>query len=51
MELFKHFDVNGDVNIDKGELAQIFRAYGTTYTPQQLNKVFADMDTDGNGNI
>ncbi|WP_370947965.1 EF-hand domain-containing protein [Amycolatopsis sp. cg5] len=50
-EAFDSFDVNKDGTIDAAELGRFLESGGTKLGPDELQRVLARLDKDGNGRI
>jgi Ca2+-binding EF-hand superfamily protein len=48
---FKEFDLDGNGSIDAHELGLAFEIMGQGVHPDQLKKIIAEVDSDGNGTI
>merc|ERR1712183_1156872 len=49
--VFNRFDANGDGKISSTELANVLRALGSETSPEELQRMMAEIDTDGDGFI
>jgi len=49
--VFREVDVNGDGEIDREELEQLFELLECHLTPHELDEVFTQLDLDGDGTI
>jgi len=50
-QTFATFDVNADGSIQKAELGNMFNKIGAPMDAESLDKVFAELDVDDNGNV
>merc|ERR1711892_1323568 len=48
---FRRFDTNGDGELDKAEMKQLFSASGKNVTDQDIDAIFKKGDLDGDGMI
>jgi len=50
-DTFKKFDKNSDGTVDRGEFSDVFSQLGTQLEKNEIDKLFDDLDTDGDGAI
>jgi Ca2+-binding EF-hand superfamily protein len=49
--VFRQFDKNGDGEIDRSELDAVFKEMGSVVPQEEINKIIAAADRDGNKTI
>ncbi|KAF8390007.1 hypothetical protein HHK36_024527 [Tetracentron sinense] len=50
-KVFNRFDANGDGKISSTELGSVLQALGSDTSPEELKRMMAEIDTDGDGFI
>ncbi|XP_043693982.1 probable calcium-binding protein CML18 [Telopea speciosissima] len=50
-KVFKRFDANGDGKISSTELGNVLNALGSETSPDEIKRMMAEIDTDGDGFI
>ena len=51
MQIFSHYDGDGNGRIDRGEFKRLMAALGAHAPDEELNAGFEAIDEDGNGTV